>query len=222
MDYDYKFKILIIGDPVVGKTTILEKYARNQYKSEYLPTIGVDVFYKTIKFKNKLIKLMIWDIAGQERFRNLVTSYYRDVDHIILMYDLTNRQSFINLNFWIKDIEQYAGFEKEITLVGNKNDLIYRKVVSNNEGLNYANLIDANNFLEISIDDDNKINMLFNTIISNILDKKNMCENKKNVNTKIHSLWNKISSFWNKNKYTDVPTDENNNNKNNRICWCFM
>ena len=116
LGYDLLFKIVIIGDSGVGKSSIINQYVNNFFSESYISTIGVDFMIKdipitevfnTIDLKNKKIRLQIWDTAGQERFRTITTSYYRNVDGIILVYDITNISSFNDIKGWIDDIYKY-------------------------------------------------------------------------------------------------------------------
>src|SRR5437870_2332915 len=104
-NYDYVFKIILIGDSGVGKSSILYRLSDDKF-SDVTSTIGVDYKTKIMNIDNKNIKLMIWDTAGQERFRAITSSYYRNVHGAILVYDITNRESFNNLHKWITAIEQ--------------------------------------------------------------------------------------------------------------------
>ncbi|WBY58514.1 ras-related protein Rab-1B [Plasmodium yoelii yoelii] len=106
--YDSLFKILLIGDSGVGKSCLLLRFADDTYTDSYISTIGVDFKIKTIEIDDKIIKLQIWDTAGQERFRTITSSYYRGAQGIIIVYDVTDRDSFNNVKNWIIEIEKYA------------------------------------------------------------------------------------------------------------------
>ena len=150
-DYDYLFKIMIIGDSGVGKSSLLTRFADNDFKSDYLSTIGVDFKIRTTSLgdTNKVIKLQIWDTAGQERFRSITSTYYRGAHGIILVYDVTSRKSFNNLQTWLNEIRQYAQPDVPCLLVGNKTDLKTRREVEPEEGKAFA---DSSNmvFIETS------------------------------------------------------------------------
>ena len=107
-DYDYLFKMLIIGNSGVGKSCLLLRYAENSFNENFFNTIGVDFKLKTVKHENDVIKLQIWDTAGQERFRTLTASYYRGAQGIIIVYDVTDRETFDNVRTWINEIEKYS------------------------------------------------------------------------------------------------------------------
>jgi len=110
MDYDYIFKILLIGDINAGKSSILLRYADDRFSEMYISTIGVDFRIKTVTVDGKIIKLQIWDTAGQERFRTITSSYYRGAHGIMICYDVTDSDSFKNVQMWLKEIEAECAF----------------------------------------------------------------------------------------------------------------
>ena len=107
-EYDYLFKILLIGDSGVGKSCLLVRFADDTYADSYINTIGVDFKIRTIDINSKTVKLQIWDTAGQERFRTITSSYYRGAHGIIIAYDITDKESFQNLRQWLFEIDRYA------------------------------------------------------------------------------------------------------------------
>lgn len=137
-EYDYLFKILIIGDSNVGKSSLLIRFVEDKFSESYISTIGVDFKINTIEIDDKKIKLQIWDTAGQERFRTITTSYYRGAHGIIIMYDITNYESFENIKQWLFEINKYAREEVNKILVGNKCDLKNKRVISKQAGKEYA------------------------------------------------------------------------------------
>ncbi|KAH3903013.1 probable GTP-binding protein YPT1 [Saccharomycodes ludwigii] len=128
-DYDYLFKLLLIGDSGVGKSCLLLRFADDTYTQDYISTIGVDFKIKTIELDGKTIKLQIWDTAGQERFRTITSSYYRGAHGIIIVYDVTDLQSFQNVKTWLQEIDRFGNTGVLKVIVGNKNDLKDKKVV---------------------------------------------------------------------------------------------
>ena len=126
---DYLFKLLLIGDSGVGKSCLLLRFADDTYTESYISTIGVDFKIRTIELDGKTIKLQIWDTAGQERFRTITSSYYRGAHGIIVVYDVTDVESFNNVKQWLHEIDRYACDNVNKLLVGNKCDLTSKKVV---------------------------------------------------------------------------------------------
>ncbi|CAL9008421.1 unnamed protein product [Prunus brigantina] len=127
---DYLFKLLLIGDSGVGKSCLLLRFADDSYLDSYISTIGVDFKIRTVEQDGKTIKLQIWDTAGQERFRTITSSYYRGAHGIIIVYDVTDQESFNNVKQWLNEIDRYASENVNKLLVGNKADLTANKVVS--------------------------------------------------------------------------------------------
>lgn len=121
-NYDYIFKIVVIGDPAVGKTSMMCRYTDNKFYEEHLTTIGVDFKIKTLTIGEKKVKLNIWDTAGQERFSSIVESYFRGAKGVICVFSFENRKSFTAISKWLDRIEPYL--IPRIILVGNKCDLI--------------------------------------------------------------------------------------------------
>lgn len=126
-EYDYLFKILLVGDTMVGKSSILLKFVDNVFTHHSISTIGVDFKIKTIELGDKKAKFQIWDTAGQDRFRSIVSSYYRGAHGIIITYDVNEEESFQNITKWYDEIKHYAN-HPVLMLVGNKTDLGKREI----------------------------------------------------------------------------------------------
>ena len=131
---DFLFKMLLIGNSGVGKSCLLVRYAENSFNENFFNTIGVDFKIKTISLDNQNIKLQIWDTAGQERFRTLTASYYRGAHGIIVVYDVTDRDTFENVRQWMQEIDKFATDNVCKVIVGNKCDLDDSRKVSTEEG----------------------------------------------------------------------------------------
>eukprot|EP00124_Ichthyophonus_hoferi_P002977 Ihof_evm1s231 gene=Ihof_evmTU1s231 len=121
--YDYLIKLLLIGDSGVGKSCLLMRFCEDTFTPSFITTIGIDFKVRTVTLDGKKIKLQIWDTAGQERFRTITTAYYRGAMGILLVYDVTNRQSFENTRTWLKNIEQHAVEDVNKAIIGNKADM---------------------------------------------------------------------------------------------------
>jgi len=162
-DYDYLFKLLLIGDSGVGKSCLLMRFAEDSYTESYLSTIGVDFKIRTIDVDGKTIKLQIWDTAGQERFRTITAAYYRGAHGIVVVYDVTDSESFENVKMWLKEIERYAADYVEKLLIGNKSDLVGKKVVEYSIAQELADSLNIP-FLETSAKDSTNVDNMFYTM----------------------------------------------------------
>ena len=105
-EYDFIFKVLLLGNSDVGKSSMLLRFVDSVWNDAFTPTIGVDFKVKTLEINNKRVKMQIWDTAGQERFRTVVSTYFRGAHGILLLYDVTNKDSFKNLENWLIEIEK--------------------------------------------------------------------------------------------------------------------
>jgi len=169
-DYDYILKVITIGNSGVGKSAIVNKFVHNIFNESHDITIGVEFATKIINTDDKKLKIQLWDTAGQECFRSIARQYYRDSAGIILVYDITNRKSFDDLQIWIDEIRKITIDNPVIVLVGNKCDLDIKRVVSSGEGIELAK---NNNFLftEISVKSNLGIKFIFNNIAEIVLNK---------------------------------------------------
>lgn len=166
-EYDYLFKLLLIGDSGVGKSCLLLRFADDTYTESYISTIGVDFKIRTIELDGKTIKLQIWDTAGQERFRTITSSYYRGAHGIIVVYDVTDQESFENVRNWLQEIERYANENVNKLLVGNKCDLTSKKVVDYTTAKELADHLGIP-FLETSAKNATNVEQAFMTMAAEI------------------------------------------------------
>ena len=158
--FDVKYKIMVLGESKVGKTSLIKRYTKDQFGGVYLTTVGMDFQDKIIEIEDKKVRLQIWDTAGQERFRNVTKSYFQSSQGLVLVYDITDRESFEKLNFWVDNIKNNAPENAKFILVGNKCDLANERKVSYEEGENYAKNLNIK-FFEASARDGTNVNELF-------------------------------------------------------------
>jgi len=163
------YKIAIIGNQHVGKTTILSRYKYETTDDTYAPTVGIDFLTKNVFLEDKTIRLVMWDTAGQERFKSLIPSYLKNANCVILTYDITDKSSFTSLNKWLSDVRDNVVEGTFIILCGNKIDLNNKRAVPKEDGEKFAqeNKIA---YAETSASTGEGINELFNTIIGNFCD----------------------------------------------------
>jgi len=169
-EYDYLFKLLLIGDSGVGKSCLLLRFADDTYTDSYISTIGVDFKIRTVEIDGKTVKLQIWDTAGQERFRTITSSYYRGAHGIIVVYDITDRTSFSNVKQWLGEIERYACSSVNRLLVGNKADLNEKRAVTHQEAKEFSDSLGIS-FLEASAKSSQNVEATFVTLTRQIKDR---------------------------------------------------
>ena len=202
-EYDYLFKILLIGSSNVGKSSILLRYTEDNFFESYISTSGVDFKIKTIEINNNIIKLQIWDTAGQERFRSITSSYYRGAHCIIVVFDLTDNKTYNEaMNIWVDEIKknnEKNGVDPLVFLVGNKCDT-YRDPEININIEKDSKIV--NEYIEVSAKNNTNIELLFNTMCEKLMKKHNIkLEQKNNINptnvdlTKLHKILNDNSSY---------------------------
>jgi len=167
MDCDYLFKIVLVGDSGVGKTNIMTKFSRNVFSQTSKATIGVDFASKSLSIDDKHIKIQLWDTAGQERYRAITSSYYRNSSGIMLVYDITDENTFANCTKWLNELKPNISHDAPIILVGNKNDVLYHRNVDTDRAAEYAK---TNNlmFIETSALDGHNIDKAFITLAQHI------------------------------------------------------
>ncbi|XP_051541485.1 ras-related protein Rab-6A isoform X1 [Myxocyprinus asiaticus] len=129
-----KFKLVFLGEQSVGKTSLITRFMYDSFDNTYQATIGIDFLSKTMYLEDRTIRLQLWDTAGQERFRSLIPSYIRDSAAAVVVYDITNVNSFQQTTKWIDDVRTERGSDVIIMLVGNKTDLADKRQVSIEEG----------------------------------------------------------------------------------------
>jgi Ras-related protein Rab-1A len=166
-EYDCLFKLLLIGDSGVGKSCLLLRFADDTYTESYISTIGVDFKIRTVTIDGKIVKLQIWDTAGQERFRTITASYYRGAHGIIVVYDVTDLDSFNNIKQWLGEIDRYASEQVDRLIVGNKCDLVAKKAVDYATAKELADQLGIS-FIETSAKDATNVEQAFITMATTI------------------------------------------------------
>ncbi|KAI3526169.1 hypothetical protein L1887_05412 [Cichorium endivia] len=166
-EYDYLFKIVLIGDSGVGKSNILSRFTRNEFCLESKSTIGVEFASKTLEVDGKTIKAQIWDTAGQERYRAITSAYYRGAVGALLVYDITKRPTFENLQRWLRELREHADANIVLMMAGNKSDLKHLRAVAEQEGQSLAEK-EGLSFLETSALESYNIEKAFHTVLTDI------------------------------------------------------
>ena len=171
-EYDYLFKVLLIGDSSVGKTSVLLRYVEDTFNPEFQTTIGVDFKISTFQLNGKIIKLQLWDTAGQDRFKNIVASYYRGAHGIVLAFDITNHASFQNINRWYDEAQNYLQKSVPKLLIGNKLDLSSQRAVRTEDAKELADRLGVE-YIETSAKNSQNVKLAFETLSRSILISKN-------------------------------------------------
>jgi len=169
-EYDYLFKLLIIGDSGVGKSCLLLRFADDTFMESYISTIGVDFKIRTVEIQGKVVKLQIWDTAGQERFRTITSSYYRGAHGIVVVYDITDRESFNNVRQWLQEVDRYASENVSKLLVGNKSDMDNKREVPYESAKEYADQLGMT-FIEASAKSSKNVEQVFITMATEIKER---------------------------------------------------
>jgi len=174
-DYDYLFKIVLIGDSGVGKSNILSRFTRNEFLVESKSTIGVEFATRSIEIEKKVVKAQIWDTAGQERYRAITGAYYRGAVGALLVYDITKKETFADVEKWLTELRDHADSKIVIMLTGNKCDLQHLRSVSTQDAEIYATKEDLL-FLETSALSSVNIDAAFQKVLSVIHERSTSIE----------------------------------------------
>ena len=209
--YGMIFKIVLIGDTSVGKTNILSKYLTDEFDAKSKATVGVEFGVKNFKIENNIVKVQIWDTAGEERYRSITNAYYKGAKGSLLVYDITNKKSFENVEKWISDLKANADEDISMILLGNKTDLEDKRVVTTEEGKNKAEFYNLT-FMETSALNGNNIQEAFNELIMDVYKRNHeLLENQ----AKVEIIRDKKTIELDKGE--DNNTDEVNEKK-----WCCL
>lgn len=156
-------KLILLGNGSVGKTSLATRFAKNKFKSEYQPSIGVNLLVKMVAYQDQFIKVLVFDTAGQEFMSSLRKQHYVGANGTVIVFDITSRQTFENLQRWVDEVREEVG-ELKTFIVGNKVDLEDERVVSYDEAYSYAESVNAE-YLESSAKEDIRVNDIFQSFI---------------------------------------------------------
>ena len=177
--YDEKIKIMVIGEVRVGKTSLISKFTKNVFGGNYLTTVGIDFQVKTVNVNGKAIKVQIWDTAGEERFRNIATNYFKSSDGFLIVYYIIDKNTFEKLDFWFEQINLNVPENIRYVLVGNKCDLEGQREVNKDEGINRAKEFNCE-FYETSAKEGTNVNEIFQCLVSEIYEQVKKNNNNRN------------------------------------------
>ena len=177
-NYELLYKIIIIGDTCVGKSNILSRYLKDEFREDSKSTVGVELGSKFLKVKGVGTKLQIWDTAGQERYRSITSSYFKGSHGCFIVYDITNETSFEDVNKWYEQAQKESSKEVSIILVGNKCDLENERKVSKEKGEEKARALNCP-FFETSALSKIKVDDIFNEMVNNIFDRTGGAKNEE-------------------------------------------
>eukprot|EP00794_Sanderia_malayensis_P007329 gene7329-8149_t len=169
MDYKYLFKVILVGDAGVGKTAMVRRFTKGFFPFQEAPTIGVDMSVKTVQVDGEKIKFKIWDSAGQERFKSITSSYYRNADAAIVVYSVDNEESFHSLYRWTKELDKCGKENLVKIIVGNKSDLEEERRVSEQSAIEFALADNAAAVLECSAKENDNIELLFEALAKKLI-----------------------------------------------------
>ena len=207
-NYNLIFKIVLIGDSNVGKTNILSKYLQNEFNPDSKATVGVEFGSKTFNINDNVIKAQIWDTAGTEKYRSITNAYYKGAKGAFVVYDISRKTSFNNIDKWLFDLKNNGDENINIILIGNKIDLEHQREVTTEEGEKKAVLNKAS-FIETSAKNGDNIEKAFNLMIENIYENfKKENENKENID----------SEELNKEKTLNLNSNNENQIKKKKCC----
>jgi len=163
-------KLVLLGDSAVGKTSLIDIYAHHQFKEDYKPTLGVNIVVKELKTENAQIRLVIWDIAGQEKYDISRKMFFKGVEGVLFVYDTTRYITFKNVGSkWLEDLNDYGDKDLGYVLIGNKIDLQDSRAVSNEEGRALADKINAIDFVETSAKFGENVEEAFKKLVDRVL-----------------------------------------------------
>ena len=207
--HDIKIKLLMIGDSGVGKSCLVLRFSNNEFTSSFITTIGIDFKIKTCEIAGKRVKLQLWDTAGQERFRTITNAYYRGAHGVLLVYDVTDEHSFMNIRSWMNNIHEHANESISKFIVGNKCDMINDRAVTQERGKALANEYNVP-FYETSAKNDINVEKVFIDIAKEIIKNKFKDDEEE------------INNYRKKRKGSSLNLHQRNHNNNDKNCACQL
>ena len=211
-NYSYLLKYIIVGDSSVGKSNLLSKFAHNKFADSYEATIGVEFDVKNLEINEKIFRIQIWDTAGQENFKSITKAYYKNCVCAMVVYDITKRQTFDNIQTWLDDVRNESPKNALIILIGNKIDLYQERQISYDEGNDFAKKNEIL-FAETSAKTGEGVDDIF---------RKSAKEIEQRINDNFYDLSSESCGI-KKGNYLDNKSNEialKSNNKSQKKC-CF-
>ncbi|WPK27520.1 hypothetical protein PUMCH_004911 [Australozyma saopauloensis] len=209
-DYEYLYKIVLIGDSGVGKSNLLSRFTRDEFNLESKSTIGVEFATRTLEIDGKRVKAQIWDTAGQERYRAITSAYYRGAVGALIVYDISKTESYESVSRWLKELKEHADANIVIELVGNKSDLDHLRAVPTEEAKSFATE-NSLLFTEASALSSDNVELSFHLLLKNIYEmiSKHQLDTTENVSSVRPSGGPTISL---------TPAPQKKKSKNNSNC----
>ena len=202
-NYEFMFKVVLVGDMSVGKTNIIAKYLKNEFSEDYKTTIGVEFHSKIAKVEGHVVKAQIWDTCGQERFKSITDSYYKGAKGAFVVYDITRKNTFESVDSWISALRSAADKNLNIIIIGNKSDLEDQRQVETEQGEEKAQNNEAA-FMETSAYSGDNIDKAFDNMITDVYNK---CKSEMLANVEIDI-----------GKSKDINLNQNKEDKKGKKC----
>ncbi|MFX1384844.1 MAG: Rab family GTPase [Promethearchaeota archaeon] len=170
LEREFVYKIVILGDAAVGKTSLINQFVEGSFNEDYKPTLGANIVRKDVNLNNTKVRLIMWDLAGQEKYRVVRSMYFQGCQGALLVYDVTRYSTFENVNLkWLRDFKKYVKKEGVYILIGNKTDLVDQRTVTTERGKEIAEKIKASHFIETSAKLGENIEEAFILLVTKIL-----------------------------------------------------
>ena len=225
-NFDFNYKIILIGDSSVGKSCLTLRAAKNNFVENYTPTVGFEFFYVNLKIKENNIKLQIWDTCGQEKFRSLISNFYRNSSLVIIVYSINDEESFKHIDQWLNEIRTYTSPDIKVFLIGNKKDLVDSRKIKTETAKQFCDERGLDYFIETSAKKGDNVVFTFayaaNILLEeslkykNISKKKTINDNKDFDRTESHLSFNFVED-----EPSNIILENDKPKKSNRRCCKF-